>query len=604
MCGIAGVLRRAPGPPVGPLAAAMSDALAHRGPDDAGLFESAAHGIALAHRRLSIIDLSPLGRQPITNEDGTVQIVFNGEIYNFQELARELATAGHTFRSQTDTEVIVHAYEEWGESCVTRLRGMFAFAIWDARQAALLLARDRIGIKPLYYVDSPQGIAFASEAKAFRALPAAWWTPRLDDEALPLYLGFPCIWDHSRTMLAGVAKLPPGHLMVARQGVSRITRYWELREDSAIARLPFAEAVSALDATLTDAVRSHLIADVPVGILLSGGLDSSLVAALAARQSGQVRTFTMGFPHRWDERPWAAQVARHLGTVHQDLEVNPALAWDEVTAAAGWFDDLSSADSGLLTTRLMAAKARAHGIKVLLVGEGADEVFGGYPWFGLSQHPFAVLPAGWWWRGYYYGATRQGLRFRPDLSAWRGVLNGAPRRDPFRTVARMEITRQLPNHLLMKVDKSTMAAGVEARVPYLDHQVVEMAYSFPRAHKLPGYWFRHDQAREKRVLRALAAKYLPAGIATRKKRGFLFPVGEFLTAHGEKIRAVVDHPQSRGLALLGPRARRWLFTPQRWQPLEWERHMLLWKLLMLELWTQTILNSRPAPKTAPTAVGA
>ncbi|MBI4227068.1 MAG: asparagine synthase (glutamine-hydrolyzing) [Candidatus Omnitrophica bacterium] len=603
MCGIAGILRKRPGPPVGPIAAAMADAIAHRGPDDAGLFDSAAHGVALAHRRLSIIDLSPSGHQPMANDDGTVQLVFNGEIYNFQELTQTLAAAGYRFRSHSDTEVIVHAYEQWGESCVAHLRGMFAFALWDARRETLLLARDRIGIKPLYYLDGPQGLAFASEAKAFLALPSDWGVPQIDDDALRMYVAYQCVWDHGKTMLAGVAKLPPGHVMVVQRGLSRLTRYWELREDPAVARLPFRDAVAALDATLTEAVRSHLVADVPVGILLSGGLDSSVVAALAARQGGQVRTFTVGFPHRWDERPWAAQVARHLGTAHQELNVDPTLAWDQLLGAITSFDDLSSADAGLLTTRLMAAQARAHGIKVLLVGEGADEIFGGYPWFGLSQQPFASLPEPWWWRGYYYGATRQGIRFRPVLRPmWQQAVE-RPRRDPFRAVAHWEVTRQLPNHLLRKVDKATMAAGVEARVPYLDHRVVEFAYSCPRAYKLPGRWFRHRQAREKWILRALAAAYLPPAIAARKKQGWLFPVGEFLIAHAERIREIVDTPRSRALTALGPAARRWLFTPQRWQPLEWERHMLLWKLLVLELWIQTFLTRRATPQIAPTAVG-
>lgn len=598
MCGIAGIVQREPGNSAAAIVERMTAALAHRGPDDAGLYDDPERGVTLGHRRLSILDLSPHGRQPMTNEDGTVHVVFNGEIYNFRELTRTLKAAGHHFRSRTDTEVIVHAYEQWGEDCVRQLRGMFAFAVWDARQCALVLARDRLGIKPLYYLDGPQGLAFASEAKAFFTLGSTWWTPRVDADALRLYLTYQCVFDHERTMLAGVAKVPPGHLLIVRCGERRLVRYWTLHADPSVARLSLTDAAEAFETVLTDAVRRHLVADVPIGILLSGGLDSSVVTALAARQGGIVKTFTMGFPHRWDERPAAAEVARHLGTIHQALEVVPETAWDQVQAAVRDFDDLSSADPGLLTTRVMAAQARAHGIKVLLVGEGADEILGGYPWFGLSQLPFAALPPSLFWRAYYYGATRQGIQRRPSLTALRRLVKEAPRHDPFRAVAYLEITQQLPNHLLMKVDKATMAAGVEARVPYLDHHVVEFAFSCARPHKLPGRWFRHDRAREKWLLRVLAAKYLPPATAARKKRGFLFPIGEFLTAHADRVRDVVDHPHSVGLRLLGSRDHRWLFTPQRWRPLEWERHMLLWKLLVLELWTTAYLTP-PIPQRRP-----
>ncbi len=280
-------------------------------------------------------------------------------------------------------------------------------------------------------------------------------------------------------------------------------------------------------------------------------------------------------------------------------------AWDQVAQAVTAFDDLSSADPGLLTTRLMAAQARARGIKVLLVGEGADEIFGGYPWFGVAQWPYAFLPRAWRWRGYHYGTSRQGFRGYRGIAELAGRLGADRRDDTFRAISRFEITQQLPNHLLPKVDKSTMAAGVEARVPYLDHRVVEVAFSLARAQKLPGRWFRHDQAREKRILRQLGARYLPSETVARKKRGFLFPVSEFLAAHAERIREVVDHPRSAGLAALGVKDARWLFTPQRWPLLEWERHMLLWKLLVMELWTNAYLTSPPRRAAASlTPVGA
>jgi asparagine synthase (glutamine-hydrolysing) len=556
MCGIGGIWQPGHRVEEGDLRA-LAAALAHRGPDDEGIHLEP--GLGLVHRRLSILDLSAAGRQPMWNEDGTVAVVYNGQLYDFEATRRWLEGRGHRFRSHTDTEVIVHLYEEKGDDFLAGLDGMFAFALWDARRRRLLLARDRLGIKPLFYAESPGRLAFASELGALARV--RWVSGEIDPEALVAYLyqssvpGDTCI-------RAGGHKLPPGHLLVATAKGTHLERYWDLDVAPTLPAEPFDTAAAALAQRLQSAVRSHLVADVPVGTFLSGGLDSALVTA-AARETtgGPIHSFSVRFPQRpdLDEGPAARETAALLGTVHHevDLGAEAVSALPDVVAAS----DEPFAVSSALALHHLARFARAH-VKVVLTGDGADEILGGYPWrhgpslaramamaavrSGRSARATSVP------RARSMAARMARLLRRPDehyaetvaaftpeemdallvddlravgRRAWaanpvRRRYREAPAGDEINRRLRADLHTTLVDEMLTKVDRMTMASGLEARVPFLDRALVEWAFRQPGRHKVRG-------GTGKLLLRRVAARRLPRA-AARPKHGFNVPLGEWL----------------------------------------------------------------------------
>jgi asparagine synthase (glutamine-hydrolysing) len=582
-------------------------ALAHRGPDDEGRFLDEKAGVGLLHRRLSIIDLSPLGHQPMANEDGSIVLCFNGEIYNFASLRQELEGKGHVFRSRTDSEVLVHGWEEWGEETLRRVRGMFAFAIWDAKQGRLTLARDPMGIKPLYLWRSLSGrFVFASEMKAFLGLEG--FTARPDRRALRQFLEFSFIPDPTRASLEGVEKLPAGHVLSVGM------------EDVAAGRLPRARAFyrpprvvashtgeESLDAradrlfeTLSEVVRQHLVADVPVGLLLSGGLDSSVIAALA-RRTGPVRTISMGFSDsELDERPFGRAVSRFLGTDHEEVVIRP----EEISAGlkeSAWFVDDLFGDWGVITTMVLYRKCREAGIRVVLVGEGSDEIFGGYPSFVSAGGPEADR-LGPFRRGLrlyrWYSGRRWGAELLPLVRLLR-ELDGESGGDPFSAVRLFETRHQLPSNYNMKVDRASMAASVEARVPFLDPRVAEEGFRTPRQMLL------HDGT-NKFLLRHMAERHglLPRETTHRAKVG-----GSIAATWMEKSPAfrrfaseVILDPGGMTETLGLRRAMEDYFLRGRlgYRPPSGLSILpiVAWRLLMLNLWATRYLR-RPGPAVSP-----
>jgi asparagine synthase (glutamine-hydrolysing) len=550
VCGICGIASTN-GSAVTDRVAAMSATLVHRGPDSFGEFSDG--DVALAARRLSIIDLET-GDQPIANEDGTLHVIQNGEIYNYRELRRELERAGHHFRTQGDTEVLLHLYEEHGDRFAERLRGMFAIAIWDARHRRLVLARDRFGIKPLYYRAADNELAFASE---LRALPRG----EIDLDALEAFLAFNSI-PAPLTIFRKISKLPPGHLLIWEDGRVELRRFArpapleELREDEE------AELVEELRSRLRDSVRAHLVSDVPVGVLLSGGVDSAFLAALAAEESSEtLRTFSIGFEERsFDELGGARLVAERYGTQHRELVLRPDAAL-LLPALADAFDE-PFADSSALPTYLVSQLA-ASDVKVALSGEGGDELFGGYYTYAadllaervgglarLARPLVERLPTSSSKASFDYKAKRfvraahlpplerhHGWKeiFSPEL---RAELTGHSSafdpvsilRDRYReTEGTAELARlqdvdlgiYLVDDLLVKTDRASMAHSLEARVPYLDTVVTNLALALPTRHKIRGL-------SKKVLLRKAAAPLLPREIVRGKKRGFSIPAATWL----------------------------------------------------------------------------
>ena len=546
---------------------AMAETIAHRGPNQKGSF--CCGEMSLGFRRLSIIDLSEQGRQPMFNEDGKVCLVFNGEIYNFQELRPELEGKGHVFRSHTDSEVIIHAYEQWGDSCVQRLRGMFAFAIYDQNRQRLLLARDRIGIKPLYYTWQNGRLRFASEIKAILADPQT--ERRVNRQAMYDYLGFEFV-PAPETMFAGIHKLPAGHLLILEKGRLHTEQYWDLKFHPGENRLSFGEAVERMRELLDQAVASHLVSDVPLGVFLSGGLDSSCIVALMRRHvSGPLKTFTIGYEDKsYSELDYAQIVADHCQTEHHVLRLD-SLKPDYVEKTL-WHLDEPMTDLSTVPLYLLCKQAKEQ-VTVCLSGEGADESFAGYDrfkasrmnsWFSLlpgvvrkqmigrmaallpdqPQKKGAVNmlkrfveganldPAGQHLRWQYFLST--GLEEQLFSSSFRSAVNA----DPFRLVrehnARCDagadrINREIyldtrfmmTDSVLMKVDRMSMASSLEIRVPLLDHVLVEFMASLPGDWKLKGMTTKY-------IFRAALEGLLPEKIVHRGKQGYSLPVKHLL----------------------------------------------------------------------------
>lgn len=581
MCGILGMVSKT-GKNQDMAIKSMARAINHRGPDACGFYHK--DRVYLGHNRLSIVDLTAEANQPMYNESRDLVLVFNGEIYNYQELRETLIKKGHTFCSKTDSEVVLHSYEEFGEDCVRKFRGMFGFAIYDEQEEKLFLARDHIGIKPLYYVNNRRLFAFCSEAKGFLKLDPNDFSPNLSEESLKNLLDFPFIPDNQATIFKSVHKVPAAHTLVYQDGQLEIKPYWEINTE-VDRNLLFADALEQMEDLLVESVGLQLQADVPVGILLSGGLDSSLIAALAKVNTPDVRTFTVGYEHPWDERPFAKKVAEHIGSDHTAIELDPMEVGNRVEEIIPTFDDLSTLDAGVFSNYLIAERIQQNSdVKVLLVGEGADELFGGYSWYGISQLPFRLLPQALRTLIHYYGVSRC-LSYR-GFSLMKNLCGVQVVGDIFNRVANFEIRYQLPNNYLMKMDKATMAHSLEARVPFLDRSIVEKALSLPARYKLKGGWFNMAESNEKYILREIAKKYLPQEIVSRKKRGFGLPVPQVLRSNMPEIKDYLLANGSLALSLFSKKKIEGLFNFKTclYSPLEKEKETLLWKLYILEVW--------------------
>jgi asparagine synthase (glutamine-hydrolysing) len=630
MCGIAGILYRDASRPVEPaLLQALGDSIAHRGPDAEGFWS--APGVGLVHRRLSIIDLSG-GHQPLGNEDGSIQVVFNGEIYNFEALRADLEARGHRFRTHSDTEVLVHLYEEEGESLVKRLRGMFAFALWDQPRRRLLLARDRLGIKPLYLYRDAEKVVFGSELKVLLTCPDV--ARDVDAAALEDYLAFGMV-SGTRTIFRQAEKLGPAHTLVLGHGAADRAprRYWQLKLEPD-PRPSAAEWREAVRAKLDETVRAHLIADVPVGAFLSGGLDSSaVVAAASGSVQGPLQTFSVGFPEAaFSELPYARAVAEQYGTRHVEEVATPdAVALlDEIVQ----FFDEPFADSSAIPTYLVCRMASRH-VKVVLSGDGGDEAFGGYARYAHDLKEAAVrrwLP-GWFRRAALvplarawpkadwlprrlraktlltnlslddasaYANTvslcRPPMRRRLLAAALSAELNGhrpeqlviepyeaGPSGDVLAGMISADVATLLPDDYLVKVDRASMAHGLELRPPLLDHELLELTARIPSSLKV-------RDGETKWLFKQVVNDRLPAALLGRPKRGFELPIDGWLRGSLRGMFEDTVLSPSRPLAGLvnlsvaGALYRDHLRGTGR-------HGSVLWALLMLARWSERYLKT-------------
>lgn len=668
MCGIAGLLafEGAPAERLEATTRTMCDALAHRGPDDSGVWTDAEAGVALGNRRLAILDLSPEGHQPMASPCGRFVVAFNGEVYNFRRLRPELTAAGHRFRGDSDTEVVATALTEWGlDATLPRLNGMFALAVWDRRRRRLDLVRDRLGQKPLYFGWVRRGLfAFGSELKALHAVPG--FAPELERRALPLLLrraAIPAPWSVYRD----VWKLRPGHrLTLAAEAtaagsdlVDAAEPYWSVRETlerGAADRFTGSddEAADTLEELLGDAVELCLESDVPLGALLSGGIDSSAIVALMTRRSpSRVRTFSIGFEHRrYDEARHAARVARHLGTEHSELYVSEEDALAVVPELPTLYDE-PFADSSQIPTYLVSKLARQH-VTVALTGDGGDELFGGYPKYrqlatllrigrlpapvrttlgALGSHlPFPAAP--WWERhGGRLGSRIAGRQIREKAAKLAGFLRHAPTPDamtvrllslwndpgtllspedataepptgltdpgrwprlddPIRRAMAADMLVYLPADILAKVDRASMAVSLETRVPLLDHRVVELAARLPKR-----------LVTQKAVLRRVLHRHVPSELVERPKMGFSVPLDAWLRG---RLR-----PWAEALLDPGRLAREGAFAPEPVIEL-WRQHLagerdqaaFLWPVLMFQAWRERWLDAGGSRRSGGAADGA
>jgi len=616
MCGICGIATT--GGAVDPARlAAMSETLVHRGPDSEGSFVDG--GVGLAARRLAIIDLQT-GDQPIGNEDGRIQVVQNGELYNYRELRHDLERAGHTFATHCDTEVLVHLYEEHGLDFAERLRGMFAVALWDGPQRRLVLARDRYGIKPLYYREVDGELAFASE---LRALPRG----AIDPDAVEAFLAFNCI-PAPLTIFRETRKLPPGHVLSWQAGRHELTRFARPAPVSAdeVRHEDEAELIEELRARLRDSVRAHLVADVPVGVLLSGGIDSATLTALAAAESTEpVRTFSIGFEERsFDELADARLVAEQYGTRHEELVLRPDAAL-LLPALAEAFDE-PFADSSALPTYLVSKLAAEH-VKVALSGEGGDELFGGYYTYtadmlatrygalaGFARPLVERLPSSSAKASFDYKAKRfVRAAHLPPLErhhAWKEIFSADARaeltgrhsdfdpidllRTRFAETEGAELLTRLQDvdlgiylvdDLLAKTDRASMAHSLEARVPFLDPFVTNFALALPTEQKVQGL-------RKKVLLRKAVAPLVPAPLLRRRKRGFSIPAAAWLRGELEPFaRDTLSSDTLRRQGFFDPGAVRRILEDHVSGKEDLSRQ--LWGLLAFTLWHERHVENAP-----------
>ncbi len=634
MCGICGIYEYKHNHAAEPaILATMLHVIQHRGPDDEGTLIDG--DLAIGMRRLSIIDLGG-GHQPIYNEDGTIGVVFNGEIYNYREVMEKLQQQGHRFKTVCDTEAIVHLYEEYGEDCVDHLRGMYGFAVWDTRHRRLFLARDRLGIKPLYYTHVGERLVFGSEIKSILQHPGI--EPRLDLEALSNFLSLKYV-PAPQTMFQDIVALPPGYTLTCDADGIRTRRYWDLSfAQERNGRLSEDEYAEQLDSLLREIVNMHLMSDVPFGAFLSGGVDSSTIVALMSQFLNEpVKTFSVGFQGSGDmvsELPYAHMVAEHCKTEHYDIIITPD-DFTSISEKVVWHLDQPIADEASLPNYMVAELASRH-VKMVLTGEGGDELFAGYARYAgerfspLFRHlPLAV-------RGSVLSMSRQmpGLR-RPKLAlyalchsdevtrmlnwfplfnsdskaallsdALHASLHGHSSRSVFAehlaaTDARHPLNRMLyvdtklwlPDDLLARGDKTSMATSLEARVPLLDHKLVEFAASLPPAMKL-------KRLTRKYLLKRIGSGLLPEPIITRKKEGFPTPMALWIR---NEVR-----PYVRDLLAPTTVRRRNLFDPDYITRLLDEHESgfadhdaMIWALIGIELWHRRFIDQ--SPRLAPPA---
>jgi asparagine synthase (glutamine-hydrolysing) len=640
MCGIAGFVGASPQSTLGNadvVAEAMAASLAHRGPDDQGIWTDPEAGTALIHRRLSIIDLSPAGHQPMVSADGRFIISYNGEVYSYQPIAAELAARGWKFRGHSDTEVILESFAANGiEPTLKRMIGMFAIALWDRRERTLTLIRDRLGIKPVYWAKFGNLFLFGSELKALRAHPN--WTPRIDRNAVAAFMRHNYI-PAPHTIYEGVHKLEPGTMLTLPwQGEPQITRFWDARtvaRDGSLHPIEGsdAELIEQLEALLQDAVGRRMIADVPLGAFLSGGIDSSTVVALMqAARSGKVKTFSIGFEiPGYDEAPHAAAVARHLQTEHTELTVTSKETLDVIPRLPEWYDE-PFADSSQIPTYLVSAMTRRH-VTVALSGDGGDELFAGYNryqltqrfWRALSMLPHslrksaatvltAVSPDKW---SALLAVLPSRLRppqagdkvhkvatvlrldspdavYRRLVSHWEpadvvpgahepeGLLDDATVLKDFPDLlSRMQfldLVTYLPDDILTKVDRASMAVALEARVPLIDHRVVEFCWRLPPAVKVRG-------GVSKWILRQVLYRHVPPELIERPKMGFGIPLGEWLRGPlRDWAEALLDERRLREAGLLDHAVVRRFWQEHLDGRRNWQ--YLIWDVLMLEAWRE------------------
>ena len=640
MCGICGVVHHDRSLHVDITALkAMNQQIVHRGPDEEGSY--AVGNVGLAMRRLSIIDVQT-GKQPVTNENQTIWLVYNGEIYNHLELKARLEANGHRFRSKSDTETIVHLYEEYGEECVLHLRGMFAFALWDSNKRRLFLARDRLGIKPFYYRQSPQTFLFASEIKALLAHPGV--SAELNRAALPEFLAFGYL-SGTRTLFDGIQKLAPGHTAVLEEGGAlRIRQYWDAPKGSSESR-PASYYVEGYGDLLKQAVQSHLMSDVPLGVFLSGGIDSSAIAALMSDlRQAPIETFSVGYAEEaYSELPYARLMADHIGSSHHEVRISRQDFFDALPKLI-WHEDEPLVWPSSVSLYFVARLARER-VKVVLTGEGSDETLAGYTRYpftlwnaGLDRGYRGVVPSGlrrflrnavtgsdWLpskikkklrhtflardgasWAAFYFDNFYAAFSEAEQTSLLRDELRPAPGQEYGDVLKFWEkssgslLDRLLYTdiktylvELCMKQDQMSMAASVESRVPFLDHVLVEFALNIPASHKTRGLT-------GKRILKAAMKKSLPDAILNRQKLGFPTPYSQWLS--GPQVDTVKD------LLLEERTVNRGLFKSESVERLFAEHRTnlydhsdKLWRLLNLEIWHRVFIDRDPEPLSVPAA---
>jgi asparagine synthase (glutamine-hydrolysing) len=635
MCGIAGIVHFSRGAQVDPgVLRRMCTVMAHRGPDDEGMRIDGAVGLGM--RRLSVIDLVS-GQQPISNEDGTVWVVFNGEIYNHAALRQHLASRGHHYATHSDTETIVHLYEEYGGQCVQHLRGMFAFAIWDTRHRTLFVARDRLGIKPLYYFLSPESLIFGSEIKVLLEHPDVG--REFNRTALPPYLAFGYVPSED-TFYSGIKKLMPGHtLLVSEKGEARVSRYWDLPIGSEPDGRTESHYVESYRDQLEQAVSSHLMSDVPLGVFLSGGVDSSTVAALMTKiRKSPVETFSVGYLEaEYSELPYARVVAQHINSVHREVMLSSEDFFGSLPKLI-WHEDEPIAWPSSVPLYFVAELARNH-VKVVLTGEGSDETLAGYSRYAFTLknaavddvyrtivpgflrryvrqsianssllgatarrklgHTFLALDRDSWTSFYFdnffsaFAANDQrsllseaAVEELASVSPYTAVLDywQQSRGDMLQRLLYTDIKTYLVE-LLMKQDNMSMAASIESRVPFLDHVLVEFAANIPRVHQLNGL-------SGKRILKKAIEDLLPESIIYRPKLGFPTPWSGWLAGPQlDNIENLLLDPRSMERGFFKRESIERLFSEHRRR--QRDHYDRIWRLLNLELWQRVCIEDDP-----------
>ncbi len=597
----------------------MSNTLTHRGPDDKGIYLSKDSCLGLGHRRLSIIDLTETGHQPMCNEKEDVWIVFNGEIYNFQEIRKELQKEGYKFKGRSDTEVILHSYEQWGEECLQRFNGMFAFAIWDEKKRMFFIARDRVGIKPLYYYFKNGNFAFASELKSLLKYPL--FEKELSKKSLYYYLLFQYV-PTPYSIFENTWKLPPGHYLTLKEGKEvEVKKYWDVLEKrKGVKNKNTQEYVEELENLIQNSVKYRLISDVPVGAFLSGGTDSSLIVASMTQLADKVETFTIGFDEkRYNEAPFAKKVAIYLGTKHHELYVKEEDIFPHIRELPKYYDE-PFGDSSSLPTYLVSRLAKESGVKVVLSGDGGDELFCGYNRYVCMDRTSRLL--------FLPKIIREGfspllgriphlklrrisqiLQYKEPLQMYLSIIDMWSEKElenlmgenysyeelPFSQVYKrinhlplleklplLDFYTYLPEDILTKVDRASMAMSLEVRIPLLDYRIAEFVYSLPLN-------LRYRRGIRKYLLKKVLYKHLPAKIFRRPKQGFGIPLDEWLRGG---VKPYLDEYLNTTRI-----KRESMFNPQFVEEIV-KKHLSgkynyqypLWTLLQFQLWKEKYLS--------------